>query len=54
MGIKSITQCFVGMYAVGQIDYMFRPVEAIIRSLSFDAFKSNLYNYVVACVIWRS
>ena len=38
----------VGMYIVGQRDYMFRPVEAIIRSSSFDAFKSSLYNYV-----WR-
>ena len=36
-----------------QKDYMFRPVEAIIRSLLFDAFKSTLYNYVVACVMWR-
>ena len=33
---------------------MFRPVEAIIRSLSFDAFKSTLYNYVLAFVMWRS
>ena len=29
------------MYIVGQTDYMFRPVRAIIRSLSFDAFKSK-------------
>ena len=35
------------MYTVVQTDYMFRPVEAIIRSLSFDAFKSTLYNYVL-------
>ena len=34
------------MYIVVQIDYMFRLVEAIIRSLSFDAFKSTLNNYV--------
>ena len=33
---------------------MFRPVEAIITSLLFDVFKSTLYNYVVACVMWRS
>ena len=39
---------------MGQRDYMFRPVEAIIRSLLFDVFKSTLYNYVVACVMWRS
>jgi len=31
---------------MGQRDYMFRPVEAIIRSLSLDAFKSTLYSYV--------
>jgi len=42
------------MYIVGQIDYMFRPVGAIIRSLLFDAFKSTLYNYVVVCVMLRS
>ena len=39
---------------MGHRDYMFRPVEAIIRSLLFDAVKSTLYNYVVACVMWRS
>jgi len=33
---------------------MFRPVEAIIKYLLIDAFKSTLYNYVVACVMWRS
>ena len=33
---------------------MFRPVEAIIRSLLLDVFKSTLCNYVVACVMWRS
>ena len=33
---------------------MFRPVEAIIRSLLFDVFKSTLYNDVVACVMWKS
>jgi len=33
---------------------MFRPVEVIIRSLLFDVFNSTLYNYVVACVMWRS
>jgi len=26
-------------------DHMFRPVVAIIRSLSFDIFKIILYNY---------
>ena len=35
------------MYIVGQRDYMFRLVEAIIRYLSFDDFKSTLYNYVL-------
>ena len=34
------------MNIMGQRDYMFRPVEAIIRSLSLDAFKSTLYSYV--------
>ena len=33
---------------MGQGDYIFWPVESIIRSLSFDVFKSSLYNYV-----WR-
>ena len=39
---------------MGQRDYMFRPVEAILRSLFFDVFMSTLYNYVMACVMWRS
>jgi len=39
---------------VGLKDYMFRPAEAIIMSLLVDVFKSTLYNYVVACVMWRS
>ena len=33
---------------------MFRPVVAIIRSLSFDTLKSTLYNCVLACVMRRS
>ena len=39
---------------MGQRDYKFQPVVAIIRSLSFDTFKSTLYNCVVACLMWRS
>ena len=38
---------------MGQRDYKFQPVVAIIRSLSFDTFKSTLYNCVVACLMWR-
>ena len=30
---------------------MFRPVVAIIRSLSFDTLKSTLYNCVAACLV---
>jgi len=52
--VNNTTNVFVGMYIVGQRDYMFRPVEATIRSVSFDAYKSTLYNYMVACVMWRS
>ena len=33
---------------------MFRPVVAIIRSLSFDIFKIILYNCAAACLMWRS
>jgi len=55
VGIKSITQLmFCWMCIMGQRDYMFRPVVAIIRSLSFDTFNSTLYNCVVACLMWRS
>ena len=35
-------------------DYMFQPVVAIIRSLSFDTLKNTLYNCVVACLMRRS
>ena len=35
-------------------DYMFRPVMAIIRSLSFDSLKIVLYNCVAACLMRRS
>jgi len=31
------------------IDYMFRPVAAIIRSLSFDIFKISLYKFAATC-----
>ena len=33
---------------------MFRPVVAIIRSLSFDTLKSTLYNCVLTCLMTRS
>jgi len=33
---------------------MFRPVEAIIRSLSFGTLKSTLYSCVLACLMRRS
>ena len=33
---------------------MFRPVVAIIMFLSFDTFKSTLYNCVLACLMIRS
>jgi len=33
---------------------MFRPVVAIIRSLSFDTLNSTLYNCVLACLMRRS
>jgi len=33
---------------------MFRPVVAIIRSLSFDTLKNILYICVAACLMWRS
>ena len=33
---------------------MFRPVVAIIRSLSFDTLKSALYNCVFGCLMRRS
>jgi len=32
---------------------MFRPVVAIIRSLSFDTLKIILYNCVAACLMRR-
>jgi len=35
-------------------NYMFRPVVAIIRSLSFDSLKIVLYNCVAASLMWRS
>jgi len=35
-------------------DYMFRPVVAIIRSLSFDSLKIILYNCVAAYLMRRS
>jgi len=33
---------------------MYRPVVAIISSLSFDTLKSTLYNCVLACLMRRS
>jgi len=32
-------------------DYMFRPVVAIIKSLSFDTLKGTSCNRVVACLM---
>jgi len=34
--------------------YMFRPVVAIIRSLSFDIFNIILHNCAAACLMWSS
>ena len=41
--------CLVRCYILGKKNYMFRPVVAIIRSLSFDTLKST-YTIVWWCV----